>query len=153
MSRQRAEEVMRRYLTEVVGEGKLELIDELAAEDMVDHTQTIPGRAGLVAHVKSFRERNRDVELNVERIIASDDEVVGIWTWRATHSTDMYGVPPLGAKLEVRVASIFRLRDGMVIEYEVISDALTGFRRMGADVEIRPASATRLSRRALGRGA
>ncbi|MDE0422389.1 MAG: ester cyclase [Gammaproteobacteria bacterium] len=74
MSRQRAEEVMRRYLTEVVAQGKLELIDELAAEDMVDHTQTIPGRAGLVAHVKSFRERNRDVELNVERIIASDDE-------------------------------------------------------------------------------
>ena len=130
---------MRRYLTEVVALGKLELIDELAAEDMVDHTQTTPGRAGLVAHVKSFRERNRDVELTVERIIASDDEVVGIWTWRATHSTDMYGVPPLGRKLEVRVASIFRLRDGMLVDYEVISDALTGFRRMGADVEIRAA--------------
>lgn len=47
MSRQRAEEVMRRYLTEVVAQGKLELIDELAAEDMVDHTQAIPGRAGV----------------------------------------------------------------------------------------------------------
>ncbi|MDE0440760.1 MAG: ester cyclase [Gammaproteobacteria bacterium] len=139
MSQQRAEEVMRRYLTEVVAQGKLELIDELAAEDMVDHTQTIPGRAGLAAHVKSFRERNRDVELTVERIIASEDEVVGIWTWRATHSTDMYGVPPLGGKLTVRVASIFRLRDGMLVDYEVISDALTGFRRMGADVQIRPA--------------
>ena len=51
----------------------------------MDPTQTIPGRAGLAAHVKSFRERNRDVELTVERIIASEDEVVGIWTWRATH--------------------------------------------------------------------
>lgn len=139
MSQQRSEEVMRRYLTEVVALGKLELIDELATEDMVDHTQSIPGRAGLVAHVKSFRERNRDVELTVERIVASENEVVGIWTWRATHSTDMYGVPPLGGKLEVRVASIFRLRDGMLIDYEVISDALTGFRRMGADVQIRMA--------------
>ncbi|MDE0193251.1 MAG: ester cyclase [Gammaproteobacteria bacterium] len=139
MSRQRAEEVMRRYLMEVVAQGKLELIDELAAKDMVDHTQSIPGRAGLVAHVKSFRDRNRDVELTVERIIASDDEVVGIWTWRATHATGMYGVPPLGGTLEVRVASIFRLRDGMLVDYEVISDALTGFRRMGADVQIRPA--------------
>lgn len=137
MSQQRSAEVMRRYLTEVVAQGKLELIDELAAEDMVDHTQSIPGRAGLVAHVRGFRDRNRDLELNVERIIASDDEVVGIWTWRATHSTDMYGVPATGRKIEVRVASIFRLRAGMLVDYEVISDALAGFRRSGAKVSIR----------------
>lgn len=138
MTQQRSEEVMRRYLTEVVAQGKLEVIDELAADDMVDHTQSIPGKAGLVAHVTSFRERNKDVELTVERVIASDDEVVGIWTWRATHSTDMYAVPPTGGQLEVRVASIFRLRDGMLVDYEVISDALTGFRRMGAKVAIDP---------------
>ena len=83
----------------------------------------------------SFRERNKDVELTVERVIASDDEIVGIWTWRATHSTDMYAVPPTGGKLEVRVASIFWLRGGMLVDYEVISDALTGFRRMCATVE------------------
>ena len=127
---------MRRYLTEVVAEGKLELIDELAAEDMVDHTQTVPGRAGLVAHVRGFRERNRDLELEVERIIASENEVVGVWTWRATHATDMYGVPATGRKLEVRVASIFRLRDGLLVDYEVISDALAGFRRMGGDLQM-----------------
>ena len=141
MTQQRSEEVMRRYLTEVVAQGKLEVIDELAADDMVDHTQSIPGKAGLVAHVTSFRERNKDVELTVERVVASDDEVVGIWTWRATHSTDMYAVPPTGGQLEVRVASIFRLRDGMLVDYEVISDALTGFRRMGAAVDIRPPAA------------
>jgi len=134
MSRQRSAEVMRRYLTEVVAQGKLELIDELAAEDMMDHTQSIPGRAGLVAHVRGFRARNRDLELTVERIIASEDEAVGIWTWRATHDTDMFGVPATGGKLAVRVASVFRLRAGMLVDYEVISDALTGFRRMEADV-------------------
>ena len=48
MTQQRSEEVMRRYLTEVVAQGKIELIEQLAAEDIVDHTQTIPGRAGLV---------------------------------------------------------------------------------------------------------
>ena len=141
MTQQRSEEVMRRYLTEVVAQGKLEVIDELAADDMVDHTQSIPGKAGLVAHVTSFRERNEDVELTVERVVASDDEVVGIWTWRATHSTDMYAVAPTGGQLEVRVASIFRLRDGMLVDYEVISDALTGFRRMGAAVDTRPPDA------------
>ena len=46
---------------------------------------------------------------------------------------------PLDGKREVRVASLSRLRDGMLVDYEVISDALTGFRRMGADVQIRAA--------------
>ncbi len=141
MSKERCEEVMRRYLTEVVAQGRLELIPELAAEDMTDHTQSIPGRAGLVAHVKGFRARNQDLELKVERIIASDDEVVGIWTWRATHSTDMYGVPATGKPLEVRVASLFRLRDGKLVDYQVISDTLTGFRRMGADIRVGSTSA------------
>ena len=136
MSKQRSEEVMRRYLTEVVAQGKLELIDELAAEDMVDHTQTIPGRSGLVAHVSGFRQRNQDLELEVERIVADENEVIGIWTWRATHATDMYGIPATGGRLEVRVASLFRLRDGMLVDYEVISDALTGFRKMGKTVTV-----------------
>ncbi len=71
MTQQRSEEVMRRYLTEVVAQGKIELIEQLAAEDIVDHTQTIPGRAGLVNHVCSFRERYSNPEVHVGRIIAS----------------------------------------------------------------------------------
>ncbi len=42
MSRERCEEVMRRYLAEVLGERKLEVISQIAAEDMVDHSQPKP---------------------------------------------------------------------------------------------------------------
>ncbi len=136
MSRERSEEVMRRYLTEVVAQGKFELIEELAAEDMVDHTQTIPGRAGLENHVRGFRESRPDVEVHVERIIASDDEAVGIWTWRATHSHEMFGVPATGRTVECRVASVFRLKDGMLVDYEVFADALGTVRQMGVKIEL-----------------
>ena len=36
MSVERSEEVMRRYIAEVIGEKKLEVIDEIAGEDMFD---------------------------------------------------------------------------------------------------------------------
>ena len=134
MSRERSEEVMRRYLTEVVAQGKLELIDELAAEDMVDHTQSTPGRAGLVQHVTGFRSRNPDVTVEVERIIADENEVVGIWTWRATPVGEMYGVRSRGKPISVKVASVFRLRDGLLVDYEVISDGLGAVRQMGAEI-------------------
>ncbi len=139
MSRERSETVMRRYLTEVVAQGKYELIAELAAEDMVDHTQTIPGRAGLEHHVRGFRESRPDVEVQVERIIASDDEAVGIWTWRARHSHEMFGVPATGRSVECRVASVFRLKDGMLVDYEVFADALGAVRQMGVKIELSPA--------------
>ena len=54
MSVERSEEVMRRYIAEVIGEKKLEVIDEIAAEDMFDRGQPKPGRDGLWKHVRDF---------------------------------------------------------------------------------------------------
>lgn len=103
---------MRRYLEEVVGDGKLELIPELAAEDMEDHSSDIPGRAGLEAHVTRFRQCIPDVEMTVLRVIASFDDVVGVWRWRGTHSAELFGVPATGRALDVTIASIFKMRQG-----------------------------------------
>lgn len=56
-------ETMTTYLTDVVQEGRLDLIEELAQPDMVDEANQAfggpPGRDGLVAHVVGFR-RNVD---------------------------------------------------------------------------------------------
>jgi hypothetical protein len=42
MSQARCEEVMRRYLTEVVAAGRVEVLGEIAAEHMIDHTSVSP---------------------------------------------------------------------------------------------------------------
>jgi hypothetical protein len=82
---------MRRYLTEVVGLGKIELLNDLAAEDMIDHTAIAagmgPGRAGLVKHVSYFRQVLPDVRVTVERIIASHDEVVARFPTKSVSSS------------------------------------------------------------------
>ena len=66
------QELMRCYLQQVAGEGRLDLIDEIAHEDMVDEANQAfggpPGRAGLVAHVKGFRKHLNDIDLRIERI-------------------------------------------------------------------------------------
>ena len=61
MTQKRSAEVMRTYLEEVVGKRRLELIPQLAAEDMVDHTQPVRGRQGLVNHVENFHRTFPDV--------------------------------------------------------------------------------------------
>ncbi len=125
MSRERSEEVMRRYLTEVVMEGKLAVISEIAAEDMRDHTQPEPGRDGLERHVSGFRDLVPNVKIAINNIVADEDEVVGIWTWRATPVAEFMGVPP-GNEVECKVASLFKLRDGLLVDYSLIVTMTAG---------------------------
>lgn len=124
MSRQRSEEVMRRYLTEVVMEGKLAVISEIAAENMWDHTQPEPGRDGLEKHVSGFRDLVPNVQIVINNIVADEDEVVGIWTWRGTPVTEFLGVQ-LGSEVECKVASLFKLRDGLIVDYSLLTATTT----------------------------
>jgi steroid delta-isomerase-like uncharacterized protein len=131
VSQQRSAEVMRTYLEQVVGKRRYELIPQLAAEDMIDHTQPVKGRQGLVNHVRTFHETFPDVTIQVKRIIASEDEVVGVWRLKGTHSQELFGVPATGRVLEFDVASIFKLRDGMLVDYTLVAGGLEAAIQMG----------------------
>ena len=140
MSKERCEEVMRLYLTEVGQQGKLELLEEIAAEDMVDHTAVAAGlgtgRAGLEGHVRYFRQCFPDLQVTIERIIASQDEVVGVWRARGTHSEFLFGVPATGKVIEWTNASIFRLKDGKIIDYTLVIGALEAVEQMGVEIAL-----------------
>ena len=143
MSRERCEEVMRRYLAEVLGERKLEVISQIAAEDMVDHSQPKPdpsqpepGRKALERHAGGFLAAVPDAQIVIDHIVAGEDTVVGIWHWRGTPVVEFFGVPPTGREVENRTASIFKLRDGLLVDYTHISDGLSTVRQMGAELTI-----------------
>jgi steroid delta-isomerase-like uncharacterized protein len=139
------ERVMRRYLTEVVAQGRIELLEDLAAEDMVDHTAVAAewgeGRQGLEKHVRYFRRVVPDLEVEVERVIASDDEVVGIWRATGTHAGSLFGVPATGRRVDYRNASVFRVRDGRIVDYTGVWGALDAVRQMGVPIQL-PSEAT-----------
>ena len=120
MSRERSEEVMRRYLAEVLGERKLEVLKEIAAEDMWDHTQPEPGREGLERHAGNFLKRLPNIHIVINHIVAGEDTVVGIWTWRGTPVGESPGFPP-GRELECNCMSLFKLRDGLLVDYSLIA--------------------------------
>ncbi|HEY3977234.1 MAG TPA: ester cyclase [Streptosporangiaceae bacterium] len=127
--------VMRRYLTEVVQGGQLGVLAEIAAEDMVDHTAVAAGwgtgRPGLVQHVTYFRQAVGDLAVRVDRVIASPDEVVGVWRAAGTHRAALFGYPATHRRLEWSNASIFRLRDGKIVDYAGVWGALEAVQGMG----------------------
>ncbi len=137
MSQERSAEVMRLYLEEAVGKGNFAVIETFAAEDMIDHSQPDKrGPAALLAHVTGFRENFPDVEVDVQRIIASDDEVAGVWRLKGTQTKPLFGLPATGRELEFTVVSLFKLRDGMLVDYRVVADALEAAAQMGVKIEL-----------------
>ena len=79
MSRARCEEIMRRYLAEVLMERKLDVIKEIAAEDMWDHTQPKPGREGLEKHAGGFLAARPNINRTNQRLTEDPPVIRNNW--------------------------------------------------------------------------
>ena len=124
MSADHNEAVMRRYLGEVLGQRRFDLIPEFVAPDMIDHTQQLTGPEALDAHARGFCANMPDAKIEIEQVFATDDAAIGIWRWsgtpqhpmgRSEHGNDVY---------PTRVVSIFEFRDGLLAEYRPYVDAV-----------------------------
>lgn len=143
MSQERSAQVMRTYLEEAVAKGNFSVIDEFTAEDFIDHSQPDNrGPAALLAHVSGFRETFPDVEVDVQHVIASDDQAVGIWRMKATHANPFIGVPATSKTLEFTVTSIFSFRDEKLVDYFVVAGLLEAAMQMGVKLEVAETAAT-----------
>jgi predicted ester cyclase len=115
--------LMETYLSEVVANGRLELIDELAQPDMVDEANQAfggpPGRAGLVAHVKGFRRNVGELVLTIDRIVAGTDDVMAWWSFTGTHVGPWLNRAPTGRPFSGTAFSFFDLVDGRISRYRV----------------------------------
>ena len=118
--------VMTTYLAEVVGKGKVDLIPEFTAADMVDHTQpSLRGPAALEAHVRTFTGNIPDLEVEVVDVLAGEDFAVGIWRWTGTPNDPIWGRSASGQPVTpTLIASIFYFKDGMLTEYRPYVDAM-----------------------------
>jgi hypothetical protein len=70
--------VVWRYLQEVLGGGRLELLDELVAPDYVDHTaraERSPGVAGIREVVRMFHTAFPDLAVTVQDCLMDRDRV------------------------------------------------------------------------------
>lgn len=117
------QQLVQRYLDEVVRNGRSELIDELAHPDVVDEANRAfggpPGRAGLVAHVKGFRRNIEDVEVTVHRIVGDDHAAMAWWSFTGVHVGPWLDRPPTGERIESTVFSFFDITEGQISRYSL----------------------------------
>ena len=125
-----------RYFNEVMNQGKLEVIDEIASPDFVLHIPTIPepvrGRQGLKQFAIRVRNGLPDVGFTIEREVVEGNKTVVRWQLTGTHQGEFLGIPPTGKKVKDEGSDLFHLADGKIAEVWIIENDLALMQQLGA---------------------
>ncbi|UKA63746.1 ester cyclase [Arthrobacter sp. FW306-04-A] len=126
-----------RFYKEIIEGGNLDLIDELAMEDLVDHEEALPGqppgRDGVRFFVTAIREAFPDIKVKmIEPWLADGNLEACHVILTGTHSGDMAGVPASGNSVEFGGTDIIRVEDGKVAEHWGSTDTLSLMQQIGA---------------------
>lgn len=119
---------------EVFGAANLELVDELVAEDFVEHAAPpgAPGGRDAVRGVVRFIHGGLDdVSYTIEDAVAEGDRVVLRVTMHGTHARKFFGLPPTHKRVTMDQIHIFRMADGKVAEHWATRDDLGMMRQLG----------------------
>jgi len=119
-----------------INSNNLAEIRNLVAEDCVDHDPApgqFKGPHGYIALFQQMIAAFPDFAVDVEHMVADDDNVAFAYTLTGTHRGEFFGVPPTGRKIRARGLQISRFNsDSKMIERWGSSDQLGILQQLGA---------------------
>jgi len=117
--------VIRRFVDEVINRKNLDAIDEIVAEDFIEHIPFPgqgPGREGLRYAISLFISAFPDLHWVLEEQTAEAERVVSRFTMTGTHRGELLGIPPTGRSIEIVGVVFDVVRDGMFAESRILMD-------------------------------
>ena len=115
--------VVRRLVDEVLNAGQMEVIDEFYAPALTEEAKR---------WIAPFRASFPDVHMKIIDLISEGDQVVGRFTCSGTHLGEWLGYAPTGRRFEaIDEVSIYRFRDGRIVETWGIEDNLGRLEQLG----------------------
>lgn len=126
--------IARRFPEQVATEGRIDVVDEICAEDVVDHNPlgTARGRDELRDHVEDLHAAFDDVAATVEDVLAEGDLVAMRVTLEGVHVGEFLGVEPTDREFEITNHVFTRVEDGRIVERWVLADVFGLLRQLGA---------------------
>jgi steroid delta-isomerase-like uncharacterized protein len=111
--------VSERFYTEVWGQGNLAVVDDLVAENFIDHSlppELPKTREGFKMFAGMFLNAFPGMKITVEDTISEGDRVVTRWSAAGKHEGELMGIPATGKDVIVTGISIERFADGKIVE-------------------------------------
>jgi ketosteroid isomerase-like protein len=127
------------FFDEVWNQRKLEIADDLFDNDC--HTfqlvsgapvASIPrGPESIKNHIAEWLSGFPDLKFTIEQMIAEGDRISTWLSMDGTHTGEWLGISPCGKRINIRLMTIHRLRNGKIIEDWVIVESLGFFQQLG----------------------
>ncbi len=129
------ERLARRVPEEIATEGRTDLVEEVYAEDAVEHLpfDESVGRDAVSEGLDQFLSAFDDFEAEVEDAVADEETVAMRVTLRGTHEGEFMGIEPTGKSFEIPNMVFTRVEDGKIAERWVLPDLLSLLQQLGVD--------------------
>lgn len=128
------EALVRRFYEELWNEWRLDIADEILAEDvrfrgsLGSHER---GRAAFTAYVERVRGAFPDWHNQVDDLFTAGDRVVARLTWTGTHRGPFAGLAPTGSRVSYVGAGLFTItRDRIAVAW-IVGDTQELWRSLG----------------------
>ena len=134
MSTQENKALNRRLVEEGFSKANMAVIDELIADDCLDHSSppgSPSGREGVKQFFTMFHSAFPDLKYTIEDQVAEEDRVVTRHTWYGTHKGTFLGIPPTGKQVSVAGIDITRWAGGKAVEHWGSQDTLGLMQQLG----------------------
>jgi predicted ester cyclase len=121
----RNKEAVRRWVTEVINGGDLDLADDLFSPELAQDAKQ---------WVAPFRASFPDVDMRIVDLVAEGETVVGRFLCSGTHTGSWLGQVPTGRRFEnVDEVYFFTFREGKIVEQWGLEDTKKRMEQLGLD--------------------
>lgn len=136
MSVEQNKALIQRFYDEVANNGNLDLIDELVAEEFIEH-EAFPGlsndRDGLKRFFSMMHDAFDDFRMDVEDMVAEGDKVVARITMKGNHKAEFMGIAATAKTINVPTIDIVRYVDGRAVEHWGVTDEMAMMEQIDAN--------------------
>lgn len=80
----------------------------------------------------SYQSAFDGYELSLEELVGDGDKVMGVYRQRGTHSSDLMGIPPSKAEMDLPVFFVATFENGTLLDLYEMFDTLEFVRQLGA---------------------
>ncbi len=126
--------ILRRFYEEISA-GNLEVIDELVADEVVEHEEfpgIEPNKEGVKQFFALMRSAFPDLRMEPHEMLAEGELACARVTITGTHDGEFMGLAPTGKPIEIETIDMLRIRDGQAVEHWGVTDSMTMMHQLDA---------------------
>lgn len=136
-------QLINRFVEELWNERRLDVADEIFANDCVTHqlrsgapTDAVPrGPEEIKVHVTGWIASFPDLRFSIEQMLSQEDRVVSLLLMEGTHQGAWMGIPATGKTMQIRMFTMHRVVQGKIVEDWVLVESLGFFQQLGVVLE------------------